>query len=223
MTTLTIDSSFIYFCMPFGVFSFDDDLNMDYGEKFNNKMSFSACFFLIGRNSLFQNSLTDNNGIENESLSSWEAVEERSGASSIKNSTYALNASSVLWVPDHAVNRCNNCKTEFWLGRRKHHCRWVKHCPIAHVHHISMESALSIYRFINKYLLLIIKSFIFLLQIVWSDFLRGLFWVLGTITRWTFIHTSAIVWTVLYYSYNKKLWTKSIITSCINVFVKSCS
>lgn len=41
---------------------------------------------------------------------SWEAVEE-------------LGPAPVLWVPDHAVNRCMGCDTEFWLGRRKHHCR----------------------------------------------------------------------------------------------------
>ncbi|XP_057669078.1 myotubularin-related protein 3 isoform X1 [Diorhabda carinulata] len=29
-----------------------------------------------------------------------------------------------LWVPDHAVNRCTGCDTEFWMGRRKHHCRY---------------------------------------------------------------------------------------------------
>uniref|UniRef100_A0A182SAN8 Lateral signaling target protein 2 homolog n=1 Tax=Anopheles maculatus TaxID=74869 RepID=A0A182SAN8_9DIPT len=32
-------------------------------------------------------------------------------------------STSVLWVPDHAVTRCTTCQTEFWLGRRKHHCR----------------------------------------------------------------------------------------------------
>ncbi|CAG2053383.1 unnamed protein product [Timema podura] len=41
---------------------------------------------------------------------SWETVEE-------------TDASPTLWVPDHAVNRCMGCDTEFWLGRRKHHCR----------------------------------------------------------------------------------------------------
>ncbi|KDR18504.1 myotubularin-related protein 3-like isoform X3 [Zootermopsis nevadensis] len=41
---------------------------------------------------------------------SWEAVEER-------------ETGPTLWVPDHAVNRCMGCDTEFWLGRRKHHCR----------------------------------------------------------------------------------------------------
>ncbi|XP_049792985.1 myotubularin-related protein 3 isoform X1 [Schistocerca nitens] len=41
---------------------------------------------------------------------SWENLEER-------------DAGPTLWVPDHAVNRCMGCDTEFWLGRRKHHCR----------------------------------------------------------------------------------------------------
>ncbi|XP_012270796.1 myotubularin-related protein 4 isoform X2 [Orussus abietinus] len=41
---------------------------------------------------------------------SWEAVEE-------------LGPAPTLWVPDHAVSRCMGCGTEFWLGRRKHHCR----------------------------------------------------------------------------------------------------
>nr|XP_018911014.1 PREDICTED: myotubularin-related protein 3 isoform X2 [Bemisia tabaci] len=40
---------------------------------------------------------------------SWEAVEER-------------EAQPVLWVPDHAVTRCMGCDSQFWLGRRKHHC-----------------------------------------------------------------------------------------------------
>lgn len=62
------------------------------------------------------------NGVENVSICSWEAVDERSGPPSGASST---NASSVLWVPDHAVSRCTSCQTEFWLGRRKHHCRFV--------------------------------------------------------------------------------------------------
>lgn len=42
---------------------------------------------------------------------SWEAIDE-------KNSAFP-----VLWVPDHAITRCQGCQIEFWLGRRKHHCR----------------------------------------------------------------------------------------------------
>ncbi|ALC49253.1 CG3632 [Drosophila busckii] len=62
--------------------------------------------------------------VENASTCSWEAVEERSGPSSFATPTiYEKKASSVLWVPDHAVSRCSHCQIEFWLGRRKHHCR----------------------------------------------------------------------------------------------------
>lgn len=59
---------------------------------------------------------------ENVSNCSWEAVDERSAPSSGANSSQQIT-SSVLWVPDHAVSRCTTCQTEFWLGRRKHHCR----------------------------------------------------------------------------------------------------
>ena len=41
---------------------------------------------------------------------SWEAVEE-------------ADARPQLWVPDYAAQRCTGCDTEFWLGRRRHHCR----------------------------------------------------------------------------------------------------
>lgn len=60
--------------------------------------------------------------IENASNCSWEAVDDRSAPSSGANSSQQIT-SSVLWVPDHAVSRCTTCQTEFWLGRRKHHCR----------------------------------------------------------------------------------------------------
>lgn len=66
-----------------------------------------------------QCSVLDNG--ENVSVCSWEAVEDRSGASSCASSIQPTG--SVLWVPDHAVSRCTSCQTEFWLGRRKHHCR----------------------------------------------------------------------------------------------------
>ncbi|XP_055708105.1 myotubularin-related protein 4 isoform X4 [Phlebotomus papatasi] len=65
------------------------------------------------------NSIVD--AVENASVCSWEAVEERSGASSA--SMPSQSASSVLWVPDHAVTKCTGCDMGFWLGRRKHHCR----------------------------------------------------------------------------------------------------
>lgn len=43
---------------------------------------------------------------------SWEALEERDAG-----------GGPTLWVPDHAAARCMGCGTEFWLGRRRHHCR----------------------------------------------------------------------------------------------------
>lgn len=44
---------------------------------------------------------------------SWEAVEEGEAGR------------PTLWVPDHAVDYCTGCNTQFWIGRRKHHCRYV--------------------------------------------------------------------------------------------------
>lgn len=71
-----------------------------------------------------QASIIDN--AENASVCSWEAVEEQRGISTSVGSNGSGNlASSVLWVPDHAVSQCTSCQTEFWLGRRKHHCRFV--------------------------------------------------------------------------------------------------
>lgn len=45
---------------------------------------------------------------------SWEALEENS---------ILTECTATLWVPDHAVSRCTGCQTEFWVGKRKHHCR----------------------------------------------------------------------------------------------------
>ncbi|XP_016998647.2 phosphatidylinositol-3,5-bisphosphate 3-phosphatase MTMR4 isoform X2 [Drosophila takahashii] len=79
-------------------------------------------------NSIVSTNMEHENGsdiVENASTCSWEAVEERSGPPSFAHpsSIQEKKASSVLWVPDHAVSRCSSCQTEFWLGRRKHHCR----------------------------------------------------------------------------------------------------
>jgi len=61
---------------------------------------------------------------ENTSVCSWEAVDEqRSAPSSGSNSANTQQGQQILWVPDHAVSRCQGCQIEFWLGRRKHHCR----------------------------------------------------------------------------------------------------
>ncbi|XP_036232238.2 phosphatidylinositol-3,5-bisphosphate 3-phosphatase MTMR3 isoform X2 [Bactrocera oleae] len=62
--------------------------------------------------------------LENASICSWEAVEDRSApSSSASSSIQQPNTTSALWVPDHAVKRCTSCQVEFWIGRRKHHCR----------------------------------------------------------------------------------------------------
>lgn len=29
------------------------------------------------------------------------------------------------WVPDHMASHCFNCDSEFWIAKRRHHCRWV--------------------------------------------------------------------------------------------------
>ena len=44
---------------------------------------------------------------------SWEAVED--GDTDTPRPT--------LWIPDHAASSCMGCSTQFWFGRRKHHCR----------------------------------------------------------------------------------------------------
>eukprot|EP00092_Neocalanus_flemingeri_P094563 GFUD01120259.1.p1 GENE.GFUD01120259.1~~GFUD01120259.1.p1 ORF type:complete len:972 (-),score=250.85 GFUD01120259.1:755-3670(-) len=41
---------------------------------------------------------------------SWEAVDD-------------TETRPTLWVPDHAASSCMGCHTQFWFGRRKHHCR----------------------------------------------------------------------------------------------------
>jgi len=43
---------------------------------------------------------------------SWEQVEEK-------------DSRVTLWVPDHVVTHCAGCHQEFWMVRRKHHCRSV--------------------------------------------------------------------------------------------------
>lgn len=50
-------------------------------------------------------------GVEsNTSEVSWEAVSDS-------------ETRPTLWVPDHAASSCMGCHTQFWFGRRKHHCR----------------------------------------------------------------------------------------------------
>ncbi|XP_050311244.1 myotubularin-related protein 4 isoform X2 [Anthonomus grandis grandis] len=62
------------------------------------------------------NSVSEGHGSTGESLRSdmsWVDVEEG----------VLADCQGTLWVPDHAVSRCTGCGTEFWLGRRRHHCR----------------------------------------------------------------------------------------------------
>jgi len=55
--------------------------------------------------------LDGRSGVEsNTSEVSWEAVEDS-------------ETRPTLWVPDHAASCCMGCHTQFWFGRRKHHCR----------------------------------------------------------------------------------------------------
>jgi len=55
--------------------------------------------------------LDGRSGVEsNTSEVSWEAVEDS-------------ETRPTLWVPDHAASSCMGCHTQFWFGRRKHHCR----------------------------------------------------------------------------------------------------
>lgn len=62
------------------------------------------------------NSASEGQASAGESLRSdmsWVAVEDG----------VVAECQGTLWVPDHAVSRCTGCGIEFWLGRRRHHCR----------------------------------------------------------------------------------------------------
>jgi len=55
--------------------------------------------------------LDNRSGVESATSEvSWEAVDEG-------------ETRPTLWVPDHAASACMGCHTQFWFGRRKHHCR----------------------------------------------------------------------------------------------------
>ena len=41
---------------------------------------------------------------------SWEQLEE-------------TESEITKWVPNHAVTHCSGCQGEFWVARRRHHCR----------------------------------------------------------------------------------------------------
>lgn len=62
---------------------------------------------------MFQAS-TDSGGERGSAVASdlsWEQVEEK-------------DAQMTLWVPDHVVTHCTGCDQEFWVARRRHHCRY---------------------------------------------------------------------------------------------------
>ncbi|CAK1541397.1 unnamed protein product [Leptosia nina] len=50
-----------------------------------------------------------------------------SGGSSSSGSASEIEvgeeARGVLWLPDSAAPRCQHCRNQFWLARRRHHCR----------------------------------------------------------------------------------------------------
>jgi len=56
------------------------------------------------------NSGSSSTGACSDASSTWEAVDEK-------------EANPTLWIPDHAVAACMKCNTNFWIGRRRHHCR----------------------------------------------------------------------------------------------------
>lgn len=124
---------------------------------------------------------------ENASVCSWEAVEERgtgSGASSANNSCNGDGSSKVLWVPDHAVSKCTGCSIDFWIGRRKHHCRWV------------LENS-PYWDFLCDYYMEWSAYCCFCLQFMWEDLLFWLFRVLCAAARRKPIQSCAIVWALL--------------------------
>ena len=47
--------------------------------------------------------------------SHWEKIHEK-------------DTQAVLWVPDHAATHCFGCNSQFWLAKRRHHCRYVYIC-----------------------------------------------------------------------------------------------
>ncbi|XP_067638890.1 myotubularin-related protein 3 isoform X2 [Eurosta solidaginis] len=93
----------------------------------NNDVTLALLTQIYNYNCGVQSSLsscTALDNIENASICSWEAVEDRSAPSSNGSSSIQQpSTTSALWVPDHAVKRCTSCQVEFWIGRRRHHCR----------------------------------------------------------------------------------------------------
>ncbi|XP_045770203.1 myotubularin-related protein 4 isoform X2 [Maniola jurtina] len=68
---------------------------------------------------------TNGNGTARRSLRSGSSSGAASGSSSGSASEVEVGeeARGVLWLPDSAAPRCQHCRNQFWLARRRHHCR----------------------------------------------------------------------------------------------------
>ncbi|XP_028976642.2 myotubularin-related protein 4 isoform X3 [Esox lucius] len=50
---------------------------------------------------------------------SWDRVEQKDTEVSVPHSLLQVTR----WVPDHMASHCFNCDSEFWMAKRRHHCR----------------------------------------------------------------------------------------------------
>ncbi|XP_071195832.1 phosphatidylinositol-3,5-bisphosphate 3-phosphatase MTMR4-like isoform X2 [Salvelinus alpinus] len=50
---------------------------------------------------------------------SWDRVEQKDTEVSVPHSLLQVTR----WVPDHMASHCFNCDCEFWMAKRRHHCR----------------------------------------------------------------------------------------------------
>lgn len=62
---------------------------------------------------LFSLKLMLQNHESNSSANSWEVL----------SSAEEKGAIITQWIPDSARDKCKSCEIDFWLGRRRHHCR----------------------------------------------------------------------------------------------------
>jgi len=73
-------------------------------------------------------------GIKPETILTTEDIQDQfvDGRSGVESTTSEVSWEAVddadtqrptLWIPDHAASSCMGCNTQFWFGRRKHHCR----------------------------------------------------------------------------------------------------
>ncbi|XP_031428279.1 myotubularin-related protein 4 isoform X3 [Clupea harengus] len=50
---------------------------------------------------------------------SWDRIERKDTEVSVPHSLLQVTR----WVPDHMASHCFNCDSEFWIAKRRHHCR----------------------------------------------------------------------------------------------------